>query len=456
VRLSVATAVAAALAAYAPGAHATPPNPNNPANWSNARLAAQLVVEGVDMGHLSEARQWVKAGLGGIVLFGTPPQNLGAQLAAVRAAGKIPPFVTSDEEGGEVQRLAPVIYRLHSAQYMGHHYTPARVKVVARHYARHMHALGVDVDLAPVADLLVPGYYMAQTHRAFAKSPTTVSHYVRAWIDGMRAARVDTTVKHWPGHGHATDSHQGTSTTPPFSSLKTHDLIPFNNAIKDNVPLVMIGDLIVPGLTEQNTPASISPHALKYLRKHSNPSTVIITDSLTMGAIQAAGYSTERAAVRALKYGADLALINNGDPTSTVKRIEHALQTGYLPHSRAVSAVRRVLAAKRMTNPPAAPTGLRPADGATDVARPVTLSGFVHDRLGGTDTVHFAIRHENASTWDVVANGHVTATPGSRASYAVPANSLAPATAYEWRMRVCNAAHRCSAWTTPIGFTTAA
>jgi beta-N-acetylhexosaminidase len=336
-------------------ARAQAPDPADPTTWTTRQLAAQLVVEGVQMSDLGRAQRWAKNGIGGIVLFGTPPKNLGHQLASVRAAGMVTPFVTSDEEGGEVQRLASIIYPLHSAQYMGHHFTPTQVKGIAHRYAKHMRALGVDVDLAPVADLEVPHFYMAKTHRAFAKAPHTVASYVTAWIDGMRTAHVATTAKHWPGHGHAPNSHTGVSTTPSFSYLKKHDLIPFRAAAKDRVPFIMVGDLVVPGLTDKDQPASISPAALKYLRNHIDDRTLIITDSLTMGGIQDAGYSTPHAAVLAIKYGADIALINNGDPTSTIDRLTHAISTGYLPRARAIDAVTRILAEKHRlsstTNP---------------------------------------------------------------------------------------------------------
>jgi beta-N-acetylhexosaminidase len=392
------------------------------------------------------------------VLFGTPPRDLRARLAAVRAAGTVPPLVASDEEGGEVQRLAPLIYPLPSAQWMGSHRKPARVQRMASAYGAHMKALGVDMDLAPDSDLLVPGYFIAEQHRAFASGPTTDGRFVVAWQQGMRAVHVVPVVKHWPGHGHAADSHLTLPTTPSFAYLKAHDLVPFGMALRQGAPVVMVGHLVVPGLTETSrTPASLSRRALHYLRSAAGPTTLIVTDSLEMGAIQRGlGLSQPQAAVRALERGADLALVQDIDPTTVVDAIAHAIVTGGYRRASAVASVRRILGVKRITTAPHVPTMREPADAATDVAVRGPLSALLSDRLGGSDDAYFAVRTHGATSWNVVPGAKVTADAGQRASYVVPAGRLAPGTTYDWRVRACNAAGTCSAWSTVRSFTTAA
>jgi beta-N-acetylhexosaminidase len=320
----------------------------DPRAWSNRRLAAQLVLAGVDLHHLDLAKDWVRRGAGGIVLFGNPPSQLRAKLHAVREAGRIAPFVASDEEGGLVQRLGDVIYPLPSAEWMGRHRTPAQVREIATAYGARMHRLGVDMDLAPVADLLVPGYFIAEQQRAFASQPDRVARYVNAWQRGMRASGVVATAKHWPGHGHAEDTHSGLAVTPPWSRLRTAVLEPFDAALRAGVPAVMVGHLVVPGLTEnRHTPASLSRAALHRLRHRAGPDVLIVTDSLSMGAIRTdLGLSQQAAAVRALRRGADLALVQDIGFGSVVRAVRAALDDGRYPRSRAVRSVRRILAAK--------------------------------------------------------------------------------------------------------------
>jgi beta-glucosidase-like glycosyl hydrolase len=327
---------------------------------------------------------------------------------------------------------------------------------MAVRYGRHMHTLGVDMDLAPVSDLLVPGHFIAQEHRAFASTPDRVAHYVNAWQRGMHASHVIATAKHWPGHGHADDTHKALATTPKLSYMKTHDMLPFESAFAHGIPAVMVGHLIVPGLTASNVPASLSWNALHYLRKQAGPQTLIVTDSLSMGAIRTSlGLTQAQAAVRALRDGADMALVQTGNPAGVVHAVADAIRSGDYPRKRAIASARRVVAAKRISTPPYRPTDLRPVRDATGLALDVALSGVVDDALGGRDNAEFQVRTPGASTWDVVGHGWQSAPAGTRISYTVPNGRLQPAKSYQWRMRACNAAGRCTMWTRARAFTTA-
>ena len=91
------------------------------ARWSLDRLIEQLIVIPVDQAALPEARAEVAAGVGGMILTGTPPANLKQQIASALkvAPDGIFPFVMTDEEGGAVQRLWPLIGDVPSARTMG-------------------------------------------------------------------------------------------------------------------------------------------------------------------------------------------------------------------------------------------------------------------------------------------------------------------------------------------------
>lgn len=453
IRRLLALALLLSVIGLAP-AHATGPT-GDPAGWTDRQLAAQLVLAGYDMQHIGDATPWVQAGLGGVILFGRPPADLGARLSRLRAAGSVVPLVASDEEGGLVQRLKPLLPTLPSAESMGRSLTTAQVGSLASSYGRRMRALGVDVDLAPVADLSVPGMYIEQTDRAFAHTPSGVAAYAGAWQQGMRAVHVAPVAKHWPGHGSAANTHDRAATTPPLSTLEQRDLLPFAALMHGGIPAVMVGHLKVPGLTEPGTPATLSPNAYRYLRERAGPDRLLITDSLNMGAIRiGAGLTPGAAAVRALRAGADMVLVDPGGPGPVVDAVQRALAAGSFPRSRALTSVRRVLALKRITNAPGVPTSLAPATGAV-TSLTAALSGVLHDPVPGTDTATFYLRHHGSASWDVVNGAAVRATVGARATYRLPAGRLTPATNYDWRMRVCNAAGRCAAPTPALSFTTA-
>jgi hypothetical protein len=150
-----------------------------------------------------------------------------------------------------------------------------------------------------------------------------------------------------------------------------------------------------------------------------------------------------------------MVVIDPGGPTPVVNAIQAALTSGSYPRSQAVAAVRRVLAVKRLTNAPFTPSSLTPASGSIGASLTPSLTGLARDPVPGTDTVLFYVRSKGSGSWDVANGGRVLATTGTRAVYRVPNGRLAPARSYEWRMRTCNAASRCSAPTVFLTFTTA-
>jgi beta-N-acetylhexosaminidase len=324
----------------------------DPASWTLRRLAAQLVFSCVDLSDLGEhgaARRQAAAGIGGITLLGShPPRHLRARLAGVRrsAPTAVLPFVASDEEGGTVQRLRDVIYRLPSADTMGG-WRPARVRRTAHAYALRMRRLGVRMDLAPVADLAVPGAYIDSLGRAFSGDPDAVTARVRAWRLGMRDAGVVTVLKHWPGHGSASNSHTGPARVAPLAELEERDLLPFNRELADGAPVVMVGHLLSRGLTVDGLPTSLSRRALHYLRRSAGPDTVLLTDSLAMAAASSSlGISPVRASVRALRAGADWAMACDAQPLRAAAAVRQALADGTIPRDQANASARRILALK--------------------------------------------------------------------------------------------------------------
>jgi beta-N-acetylhexosaminidase len=163
---------------------------------------------------------------------------------------------------------------------------------------------GVNVNLAPVADVAVPGSVMAG--RAFEGD---VSGNVVAASDELTAAGVMPTVKHFPGFGRATENTDDAPVTIDASraALGT-DLEPFQAAIEADVPLVMVSHALYPALDPEYI-ASQSPAILQdLLRDELGFDGVVITDSLEAEAVLARS-SVEVAAERSLAAGADLLLM---------------------------------------------------------------------------------------------------------------------------------------------------
>ncbi len=343
-------AATAVVASPAPTTSPSLPEPSELAGWSNRRLAAQLVFCSVPATNPSAGRRFARMGVGGIVILGGGARSsVGRDLAAVLKAAPhgVKPFIASDEEGGQVQRLREVVYALPSARVQGG-WSTSKTKATAKDYGARLRKLHVSVVFGPVADLDVPGRYMSSLDRCFSRESKVVGSHVVAWVTGMRASRVLSTVKHWPGHGWATDTHSGAARVPSLSVLRREDMVPFEQAFDAGVPLVMVGHLRSKGLTGDDTPASLSRQALTYLRGRAGDTTVIITDSLSMAATtKALGIRLPTAAVRALKAGADLALFATGDPGPVIDAVTAAIKSRRIPRADAEAKVLRVLELKR-------------------------------------------------------------------------------------------------------------
>jgi hypothetical protein len=222
----------------------------------------------------------------------------------------------------------------------------------------------------------------------------------------------------------------------------------------------MVGHLEVPGLTEPGLPATLSPAAYRYLRKRHGASAVVMTDSLSMGAITSGQRLTPaRAAVRALRAGADTVLIDPGaGPGGWSTRSPPPSAPAATRARPAVASARRVLAMKRLLHAPLPLSSLAPPGGTTGASLTPTLSAVARDRLGQPMTVRVLVRRAGSTRWDVVNGAQVRVAHGARAAYRIPAGRLAPARTYEWQARACPVSAppgaRCSPPTPVLRFTT--
>ena len=341
-------ALAAVTTSVAEQPQTRPGDLGDPATWTDQQLAAQLLLVGATSTQLKKVKPAVAEGIGGIVLFGTPPANLAKKIAGLRAVapgGRL--LVSSDEEGGNVQRMATLIGKMPSAKTIGQTKTPEQTRALAFKFGKRMKKIGIGTDLAPVADLSYPGSWTDTDGRAFKSNPKRNGVYVSAFAAGLKDAGVMATVKHWPGGGAVTDTHVAGGKTPRWSKLKKRDLVPFQTAFAAGVGGVMVSHAVIPGLTG-GIPGTQSRAALSVLRSQAGDKTLIITDSLAMAAVTTVmEQSQSQAAVRALINGADLALVQSGNPLKIRNAISRAIETGRLPREQAIASARRILVAQQ-------------------------------------------------------------------------------------------------------------
>lgn len=339
--------------------------------WPLARRAALVVVAPVLNFTMAGVQAAAGAGAGGILFLGgnPPPPGLAAQLQAAFASAGAPraPLVMADEEGGGVQRLQGAVASFPWARTMAQTMSPAQVNLQALEVGRQMRQLGVDVDLAPVLDLDAgsgPSATDADGERSFSVEPSVATRYGVDFARGLQAAGVMPVVKHFPGLGGAsTNTDYGPATTQPLATLQTGGLVPFRAAIAANLPAVMVSNAAIPGLS--TLPASLSAPAITgLLRQALGFQGLVLTDSLSAGAVTQSGYSLPQAAVAAVGAGADMILFGSTlTPAQTlllspanvatsisqiVAALVGAVTSGSLPAARLDAAVEHILAARQV------------------------------------------------------------------------------------------------------------
>jgi beta-N-acetylhexosaminidase len=254
--------------------------------------------------------------VGGIILFSrnleSPQQiwHLTQELQRLaREAGQPPLLISTDQEGGPVQRLKAPFTLIPAARQLGVAATPEEVEDMSRRVARELALVGINMNLAPVLDVcLEPSCPLWD--RSYGQDPRRVARFGRAAIQGYLAGGVLPVAKHFPGLGDTlADSHLDLTVARSGDSLREKDLLPYREAVAAGVPAVMTAHLLVPSWDD--LPATLSAVALRgWLRQRLGFKGVIITDDLEMKGI-AQLLPPAQSGRKALLAGADLLLICN-------------------------------------------------------------------------------------------------------------------------------------------------
>jgi beta-N-acetylhexosaminidase len=237
----------------------------------------------------------------GVILFGDNVAGGRAQLERatrrLQRGARGSALIATDQEGGEV-RIVPFAGPQAGQPSLA---TPDGAADAAAEGGRDLRRLGVNVDLAPVVDVSVPGGGFAG--RTYPGGPAEVGRLGAAAIRAYDREEVGATAKHFPGIGAAaTNTDAG-----PVTIEEEPPLAPFRAAIRAKVPLVMASHALYPSLDPRRI-ASQSPAILQgLLRERLGFRGTIITDSLEARAV-IDRMDVARAAVRSLRAGADIVL----------------------------------------------------------------------------------------------------------------------------------------------------
>jgi beta-N-acetylhexosaminidase len=238
--------------------------------------------------------------------------------ATPSATGGVRFFIAANQEGGLIQGLSgPGFDVIPSALSQGA-LAPAVLERDAARWGRQLVAAGINLDFAPVADVVPPGTDaqnapIGQLKREFAHDPATVSSHVAAFVAGMREAGVATTVKHFPGLGRVTGNTDFTADVTDSVTTRDDAFIgPFARAMRARVPFVMVSLATYERIDARHL-AVFSPIVMRgMLRDDLGYRGVIVSDALDATAVAAIPPATR--AVDFLDAGGDMMISNELAP----------------------------------------------------------------------------------------------------------------------------------------------
>lgn len=296
--------------------------------------------------------------VGGIVYMAdnlTDPEQTTTMLSNMQEIARertgLPVFLCVDEEGGSVARIAGNdafgVTDVGNMSDIGASGDVQNAYNAGSTIGSYLAALGFNVDFAPVADVLTNPDNQVIGQRSFGSDAQTVAGMVTSELQGLSAAGVYGTVKHFPGHGGTSgDSHDGAvSTDKTLEELMAEELVPFQSAIDGGVNFVMVGHISAPNVTGDNAPATLSKVLITdVLRGQMGYNGIVITDAMNMEAV-AGFYNSDKAAVLAVTAGADMILMP-ADYNTAYTGILNAVNDGTITEERINESVTRIVKAK--------------------------------------------------------------------------------------------------------------
>ena len=295
--------------------------------------------------------------IGGVILFAQNYDNrtqlaaLTEQIQRVVRSGtshRIGALISVDQEGGIVKRF-PDMPPWRSAPEIGDTGSISVAFDEGRATGRALRRAGVNINLAPVADLDLPPEHVMRS-RSFGSVPRAVGRLTDWFARGLQRAGTAATAKHFPGLGGApVNSDDGRAYVyRSRRQLRRTDAVPFHKAVDGGIRLVMLSHGIYVNHGGRR-PASVHYFiATKRLRREFDFTGVAISDALEPVAWKFGG-STPRACKATIRAGVDIALIT-GDvfmARRCAREIRRGVISGDIPRARVNRAVERVLRLKR-------------------------------------------------------------------------------------------------------------
>lgn len=329
----------------------------NAENWADSVIAtlsireraAQLFVPRLDItnnvkGFNALENIVVKEKMGGFLLGKGTIQSYADLINYGQEKSEIPLMITLDGEWGLSMRVSGTPRFPYNVA-LGAGASEMLLYEYGKEMARECKLMGIQVNFAPDIDVNSNPNNPVIGYRSFGENPELVGKLGAAYCRGMWDGGVMPVGKHFPGHGDtSTDSHK---TLPVINHsrdrLNKVDLRPFEIAIKEGMPGIMVGHLKVPALDASGTPSSLSKKITTDLLQDSiGFRGLIFTDALAM---KGATRVNENNCVSALLAGADV-LLGSASPVADLNAVEAAIKSGKISNELLNSRCKKVLVYK--------------------------------------------------------------------------------------------------------------
>ena len=294
--------------------------------------------------------------IGGVILFS---RNIAGRkqteklVTRLQENSSIPLFISVDEEGGDVARIAnnkkmgTTVFQ--TMEEIGRTKDASYVYNMGETIGSEISSLGFNVDFAPVADVKTSELNLEIGTRSFGGEPDKVAEFTSAFVKGIQKQNVSATLKHFPGQGSSSgDTHiESVNIDSSIASLRKNDFLPFEAGIAAGADFVMVSHISVSKVTETAQPASMSNLVMDtILRDELGFQGVIITDAMDMASITD-NYTSAEAAYGAVSGGADIVLMPL-DLEMAYNEIINRINNGSISKERLDASVLRILTVKFM------------------------------------------------------------------------------------------------------------
>ncbi len=289
--------------------------------------------------------------VGGIIFFGrdfkkSSPAEFKRLIKKYNEISELPLFTAVDEEGGTVCRAS--LYKVFRAEKFASPaelYAEGGLELVlddAAEKSEFLLELGLNFNLAPVADISTDEKDFI-FERSLGLGRDETAEYVSEVVRVMNQKKILSALKHFPGYGNNEDTHMGIAYDKrSLRSLRENDLVPFEAGIRAGASVVMVSHNIVEGI-DPDMPASLSGKVMDILREDMKFEGVIMTDDLSMDAIENFTESGE-AAVLAVLAGSDLLCCS--DTKTQYSAVLAAVKDGRISEERLNESVLRIISMK--------------------------------------------------------------------------------------------------------------